>query len=365
MALQSQLFHGDSKLEDAATIDTRHIQPGANGSHVEKIQKALIEVAGADITPNGDYNDKTASAVAEFKKNQKPQILNYKGKIDDIVGIKTMAALDAAMLLKEGKKKSGPTLVDIVVNLIGAPGANPKDDEEALPLSFILSSYNVVQQKNRKQLRHKISGNLLLRLAHGTTQFGPGGAPVLTKVAASIVAMLAGKDPDSGNDLLPGKTFILGSSSGGRCAIEFAGMLAQSGNVPHFVASIDASFTQADTVDRPSDNPNRVLMVPTFTLRAAAGALAGLIPRIPNRHNFFQSKGNHRGESLNPFADPFLTSDMAGNLQEIHGKVESFLNHEVLVTGAFGQSDDNFHEECDALGRREAQIMIANALRGP
>lgn len=106
MGLQSQLFRGDPKLEAAAVSDSAHILPGARGPHVVKIQQALIQVDGAAIAPDGIYGPTTAAAVAAFKRKQQPQILNFEGKIDDIVGIKTMAALDGAM-----EKRIDPAVV--------------------------------------------------------------------------------------------------------------------------------------------------------------------------------------------------------------------------------------------------------------
>ena len=99
MALQSQLFSGDPKLEAAAVSDPAHIRPGASGPHVTKIQQALIQVDGAAITPDGDYGQLTAAAVSAFKV--KRTILNFAGKIDNIVGKKTIASLDREMLAKE------------------------------------------------------------------------------------------------------------------------------------------------------------------------------------------------------------------------------------------------------------------------
>ena len=97
MSLHSQLFRGDPKLEAAAVSDSAHILPGASGPHVAKIQQALIQVDGAAIVADGIYGSATAAAVADFKRKQQPQILNFAGKIDNIVGIKTIAALDVAM----------------------------------------------------------------------------------------------------------------------------------------------------------------------------------------------------------------------------------------------------------------------------
>ena len=99
MALQSQLFRGDPKLEAASVSDPDHIVQGATGTHVAKIQQALIQSDGAAITADGAYGQGTAAAVSAFKA--KRQILNFQGKIDNIVGKKTIAALDSAMLAKE------------------------------------------------------------------------------------------------------------------------------------------------------------------------------------------------------------------------------------------------------------------------
>src|SRR5262249_46024401 len=99
MALQSQLFRDDSKLEAAAVSDPAHIIQGAIGAHVAKIQFALIQLDGASIAQDSTYGPATAAAVSAFK--QKRQILNFQGKIDNIVGQKTLAALDSEMVAKE------------------------------------------------------------------------------------------------------------------------------------------------------------------------------------------------------------------------------------------------------------------------
>src|SRR4026209_721669 len=102
MALQSKLFRGDAKLEAAAVSNPDLIFQGANanGPHVTKIQQSLIQLDGANIVADGAYGPRTAAAVSAFK--EKRQILNFAGQIDNIVGIKTMAALDSEMLAQEG-----------------------------------------------------------------------------------------------------------------------------------------------------------------------------------------------------------------------------------------------------------------------
>ena len=107
MALQSQLFRGDPKLEAAAVSDPAHIFPGAHGPHVGKIQQALIQIDGAAIIPDSVYGPATTAAVRAFKL--KRQILDFQSRIDDIVGKKTMSALDEGMLAKEKGDGGEPT----------------------------------------------------------------------------------------------------------------------------------------------------------------------------------------------------------------------------------------------------------------
>jgi hypothetical protein len=101
MALRSQLFRGDAKLEAAAVSAPAHIVPGATGDHVRKIQAALSLVDDAGLTPDGNYGPRTADAVLASK--QKRQIINrsYQSQADNIVGVMTMAALDQEVLQLE------------------------------------------------------------------------------------------------------------------------------------------------------------------------------------------------------------------------------------------------------------------------
>src|SRR5262249_16647522 len=103
MALQSQLFRGDPKLEAAAVSDPARIHQGASGEHVRKIQMALIQLDGATLNPDGSYGPATAGAVLAYK--QKRNIVNrsYQTQADNIVGKMTMAALDQEMILKENE----------------------------------------------------------------------------------------------------------------------------------------------------------------------------------------------------------------------------------------------------------------------
>ncbi len=101
MALQSQLFRGDSQLDAAAVSDPAHIVQGARGEHVRKIQLALISLDGALIDADGVYGPATAAAVLAYKKKRGIINRSQQTQADNIVGKMTIASLDKEMLDKE------------------------------------------------------------------------------------------------------------------------------------------------------------------------------------------------------------------------------------------------------------------------
>jgi hypothetical protein len=105
MALQSQLFRGDPKLEAAAVSPQAHILPNSVGAHVGKIQQALIAVDDAAID-SGElavrrYGPSTADAVLSYKTKRNIINRSYQTQADNIVGIMTMASLDKEMVQQE------------------------------------------------------------------------------------------------------------------------------------------------------------------------------------------------------------------------------------------------------------------------
>lgn len=112
MSLRSQLFAGDAKLEAAATSDTAHVAPGASGDHVRKIQAALCQLAGAQLSTDGQYGPRTAAAVLAFK--QKRDIVNraYQSSADDIVGKMTVVAMDAELSANDAP--AGPPEITVL-----------------------------------------------------------------------------------------------------------------------------------------------------------------------------------------------------------------------------------------------------------
>ena len=77
-----------------------------------QIQEALKQADGAVVNPSElasqTYGRSTASAVLKFKQNPKRNIKNFRGQFDNIVGKKTIAALDAEMFVIE-RGTSPPT----------------------------------------------------------------------------------------------------------------------------------------------------------------------------------------------------------------------------------------------------------------
>jgi len=106
MALQSQLFRGDPKLEAAANIDSAHITPGARGTHVEKIQTALNILDSAGLRVDGIYDPGTATAVLNYKTKRNIINRSYQTSADNIVGKMTMAKLDEEMRAHETKPQA-------------------------------------------------------------------------------------------------------------------------------------------------------------------------------------------------------------------------------------------------------------------
>lgn len=131
--LKSRLFivtdaATNGKLEACATgipnEHSTHFTLNSRGEHIRLVQVALDRVKKRepglkipDFKVDGNYSPEFARAVFEYKKAR--GIKNFLGKIDDIVGIKTIISLD---------KEEGP-----VENL---PVPQPPPDDFSKPLSL-------------------------------------------------------------------------------------------------------------------------------------------------------------------------------------------------------------------------------------
>ena len=150
MALKSNLFRGDAKLEAAAASHPAHIEPGARGDHVRKIQLALNQLDSAGLDPDGIYGRGTADAVLAYK--QRRDIINrsYQTQADNIVGMMTVAALDTELADSEGGA-SGVPVVSRSLNgtcaVLAKPAAGPTafttDPDIVLGITHLLSQVRI------------------------------------------------------------------------------------------------------------------------------------------------------------------------------------------------------------------------------
>jgi len=332
MGLQSQLFRNDHKLEAAAVSDPAHILPGSKGPHVGKIQLALIEIDGASIDQDSSYGPATAAAVRQFK--QKRQILNFQGQIDNIVGKKTIAALDAEMLIVEKRRGGGGLLLDfkfttdpnIVDFLVRFRAGSFKPVLENIDLTGYLSKLN-------------------RRLVPIDSRTNVGDPSIINAVISKIDTEL--KDPT----LQQGAILIYGNSAGGRNALELCAALRNKRPIK-FVGIADAAlFGNLPGMNRPTIVP---------PIRVATNEPLWTMPFVIDveiKHNFFQDADNKVGG--NPFTNPVWTSDNPNG--EIHGKLQGFqINEEIPIP--FGQGG-RAHDIAGDEGDRRNQVTITNLLR--
>ncbi len=129
--LISKHFKTNDKLQRCSVNDSDHIMPGSSGEAVKKIQEALTKLMKVnfpiDEVGGLKYGTVTINTVIKFKTDR--NILNYKNRIDNIVGQKTIRALDKEM--KATDKPSPlpspkPPLAGIGVGHIGPLGSKSK-----------------------------------------------------------------------------------------------------------------------------------------------------------------------------------------------------------------------------------------------
>ena len=245
MVLQSKLFRGDTQLEAAAASDPAHILLGARGAHVGKIQQALNILNSAIIAQDSVYGPATAAAVRAFK--QKRRILNSQGQIDDIVGKKTIAALDAEMLAKEKgggglrlnfiAPVSGPTRTHTLIYFSGASDTGNTD-------GVLLIGGN----KEKVQIGME---NLTTVAPEDKVVLGFGGTTNnLAGVAAALAFIVGVHDP-------AGKLIIYGFSVGGVNALQLCRALnGVIGSNVNLLVTVDVSGDPRKPPDSGAVPPN-------------------------------------------------------------------------------------------------------------
>jgi hypothetical protein len=103
-------------LESCAVNDADHITPGSTGDHVKRIQIALNTLSNVFLAIDGMYGPATAAAVVAFKEAQSPPLRQtWESKADNIVGIRTIRALDAQMYAHDNSPQPMTGLISTTV----------------------------------------------------------------------------------------------------------------------------------------------------------------------------------------------------------------------------------------------------------
>lgn len=309
MPLQSE-FRNNAQLVDCAQRDPAHVgrQFNSRGPHVKLIRKALNAWLGRETVspkpPRLDetsevYDDKVASMVRLFKTRKR--ILNHKGEIDDIVGIKTVDALDKELPIEIDPIVLETGFTDVVVKFQGAltPTPLPIADNDVIPASA-LAAYMTAKIASGKRR--------LLRVGHQTTGFGN----TTKAIRSAIIGKVKTELETPGRAL--GQVFVFGSSSGGRNAIEFTAEFAAAVGRVRYLAVADAACFPQDTSTVPDRVPDPT-NVPLFDRIGAAGVPAEV------KKNFFQTAGN-RSDTRFLSSQRIFVSDMDN--KEVHGQIPGF-----------------------------------------
>jgi hypothetical protein len=320
MPLQSKLLGGDPKLEAAAVSDPAHLVPGARGPHVGKVQAALNAVDQAGLTRDDAYGARTAAAVRAFK--QKRRIVNAQGLIDDIVGKKTIAALDAEMLRVEGGlprpapgplPPPGPRPAPPPPG--PRPGPRPKDLETRPIRDFVVRFRAGTTRDARENLlaaslaEHARKGRGLQAISR---EARIGDQALIQGVIAEIDRVLAA------GDVRAGIICINGNSAGARNALELAAALSGRRAIK-FVGCADAAlFPDLPNLNAPEPDDPVALGGKARNVPLWQGA-PSFVAEI--KKNFFQNEQNRwrrRIRGLNPV---WASTDLRS---EIHGKLAGF-----------------------------------------
>jgi hypothetical protein len=117
--LRSRLFKNDARLQACLVGDSSHVLLGDVGTHVSRIQLALMMLDDNAILKqelaSGCYGPATARSVLDYKNKRNIVNRSYQTKADDIVGKMTIARMDAELLQLE--MKSPTSVSDIFTAL--------------------------------------------------------------------------------------------------------------------------------------------------------------------------------------------------------------------------------------------------------
>lgn len=342
MQLSSNLFtkpRRSARLDKCLVDDLAHValkQPREQGEHVTRIQLALLAIMrnaqfGTEAS-RAEYGPATAATVLQFKRER--NILNtalHQTVPDNVVGKKTIAALDAEMLKKQlppGRQprvKMGPapfvrlgfTSGDLLVPMTGLDASDVAGLGLVLPMLpldiFVRFDGGDAASEGQRQtvaeaaFSNKVSTPAYLQshfVARGIFFVGGRGTKNKAREAADEVLSLR-------QFVKQGVTVIVGASVGALPALDCAKMLG--GKVAlDYVGINDGAFFA----------PNEVAFSP-FKIAVDTASIAA-----KRKENFFQTFGH---ELLRDSRGP--GGFMAGT--EFHGSLDGFpINKDLAVTAS-------------------------------
>ncbi|MBL9079626.1 MAG: hypothetical protein JNL08_19135 [Planctomycetes bacterium] len=338
MPLTSNVFtkpRRNERLDRCLVDDRAHItlrQPPERGEHVTRVHLALLTLLrnpnlGTEVA-RAEYGPSTAAAVLRFKRER--NILNtalHQTVPDNIVGKKTIAALDAEMAKRQLPPGRQPRL-----RVSPAPfvrlGFQPTvvqqsfvgiDLNDVLGLGQVLATLpldifvhfdggDAASEGQRRRLAEAEFSNKFGTVAYLKTHFLPIGICFVggrgeknrAQQAADEVLQLR-------KSIRQGVTAIVGSSVGGLAALDCARQLSGQVALDYVAISDGAFFAPGEVGFAPFK-----ITVPTTTIAATT------------KKNFFQTFGH---ELLRDSRGP------GGFMQgtEFHGPLENFTNIDVAA----------------------------------
>jgi peptidoglycan hydrolase-like protein with peptidoglycan-binding domain len=180
MALRSNLFKGDAKLEAAAESDPAHITRGASGEHVQKIQIALIRLDDADIDADGRFGPRTEAAVLAFKRKRDIVDRSRQSQADAVAGKMTVVTLDSEMLAVEAAGDDNDTSIGSAVLEVLAHLDRILLRQGVVPAPNLRLAVEGVRSsaRNMSPVQGPVSGQMLGALQQGLRQLNDLDLPI-------------------------------------------------------------------------------------------------------------------------------------------------------------------------------------------
>ena len=353
------------KLEKCANADPSPVQShfsvkdNSRGEPIRKLQEALVAIQKKDLklklrtfSVTGIYDGNFANAVEDYKRAR--NIKNHAGVIDNVIGVKTIIAMDGELPSSPPDKPADTRKkVDIVLRLEGNRVEARMTGPQVLPSGRHLQVYSPVPPFDKILLNPTTDRFLLLDgwFLHDTDAKAKG----MLSQSLMLVKGLAG---DLGARI--DRVYFYGSSAGGRSVLDFAGFAKNTLGKLTMIGVADAHFTQDDTKDKPTGNADAAGFIARPENIPAFSNFAGTETAPPgNRFNWFQIAGNHGQKKLG-VGEPFFTSNFDG---EIHGSVNGYFNFPALQVSAGAERDDvRAHEEACTRGLVLMEAKIVNNL---